>query len=489
MQYLSETLFPSLSGGFVNYYRERLCVTMQLIRRAKDEGLSLRLTFFLMLIISIGITVILLGTTYHTIRSFHALSDATDDYIELQDVASSLLSASDYLTEEAQCYTVTGERRHMDNYFTEAEETRRRERAVQIMEGQMPDSEALKNIKDAMRESEALMAREYYAMMLILTAQGDGNVPAAMRDVALSPEDQALSSEAKRALGAHMLHDDIYYNQKNVIRAHLTDCIDELKAGTHDTQNSMEQNMHADLMWMTILIICQSLGIVLMLWLTTSLGINPLLKAVEHIKHDQSLPIMGAHEFRYLAGTYNKMYVAYKKSIENLSFKASHDELTGVYNRAGYDLIKRSVDLSTTAFLLFDADRFKQINDQNGHEVGDQILMRIATALKQNFRSDDYICRIGGDEFVVLMVHVDKNVRHLIESKVEQINTDLSKGAEGLPPITMSVGVSLCHSTGTAQEMFHEADIALYHVKDHGRNGCCFFEPGMRSVQTEQTRR
>jgi len=107
--------------------------------------------------------------------------------------------------------------------------------------------------------------------------------------------------------------------------------------------------MHRDLIWMTILIVIQSLAIVLLLWVTTSLGINPLLQAVEHIKRDQKLPITGANEFRYLAGTYNNMYTVYKKSIDSLSFKASHDELTGVYNRSGYDLIRHTVDLNSTA--------------------------------------------------------------------------------------------------------------------------------------------
>ena len=459
---------------------------MQLIRKAKDEGLSLRLTFILMLIVSIGITAVLLMTTYHTILSFHALSDATDDYIELQDVASNLLNASDYLTEEVQCYTVMATRQHLDNYFTEAEETRRREHAVEAMESQLPDSGALRNLREAMAESNALMAREYYAMALMLAANNDPNIPPALQSVALTPEDEGLSRYRKQIRAEMLVHDAEYYDQKNAIRAHLNDCISELKTGTHDTQNRMERRMHTDLTWTTILIVCQSLGIILMLWLTTSLGINPLLRAVDHIKQDQSLPIMGAHEFRYLAGTYNKMYVAYKKSIENLSFKASHDELTGVYNRAGYDLIKRSVDLSTTALLLFDADRFKQVNDNNGHQIGDLELQRIARALKQNFRSDDYICRIGGDEFVVLMVHVDQNVRPLIESKVEQINAELSTDAEDLPPITMSVGVAMCSTAPTPQEMFHEADIALYHVKDHGRNGCCFYEPGMRGEPAKQ---
>jgi diguanylate cyclase (GGDEF)-like protein len=217
---------------------------------------------------------------------------------------------------------------------------------------------------------------------------------------------------------------------------------------------------------------------------TTSLGINPLLQAVEHIKRDQELPITGAHEFRYLAGTYNNMYTAYKKSINNLSFKASHDELTGVYNRAGYELIKKSVDLNSTAFLLIDADRFKNVNDLYGHEAGDRMLQKIASTLEQNFRVDDYVCRIGGDQFIVLMVHVQPSVQRLIENKVKQINLDLAEVQDGLPPISVSVGVSLCGQTDNQQDRFNEADVALYYLKEHGRNGCCFYKPGMREHES-----
>ena len=368
----------------------------------------------------------------------------------------------------------------MENYFTEAEVTRRRDTAIETMEARLPDSDALESLKNAMKESVALMDREYYAMTLMLLAQGDDDIPEAMKDVVITAEDLALIPEEKEKLAREMMHDDGYYDQKNMIRANLSQCIEELKAGTYGTQSLMEKKMHSDLVWMTVLIVVQSLAIVLLLWVTTSLGINPLIKAVEHIKRDQKLPITGANEFRYLAGTYNNMYTVYKKSIDNLSFKASHDELTGVYNRSGYDLIRDSVDLSTTAFLLFDADRFKRINDDYGHEVGDDILKKIGRILMYNFRSDDYVCRIGGDEFMVLMIHVTENVRHLIESKVLQINKELTETEDGLPPVTLSVGVAMNRDAKNPQELFHDADVALYYVKEHGRNGCCFYEPELR---------
>ena len=453
---------------------------MQWMKKMKEKGLSLRLTFLLMLVVSLAITVSLLYTNYRTIKSFHGLSDAMDTYIDLQEAADSLLKASDYLTEQAQCYTVIGDRRHLDGYINETENVRRREQAIERMEKTLPNSDALKALKGAMAESVYLMKREYYAMSLVLSAQGDQDIPAPLADVKLSEGDLALSPEKKMERARVMMHDSGYYDSKELIRSRLDECIDDLKNGTHSTQDKMEKRMRTDLVWMTILIALQTFSLILLSWVTTSLGINPLLQAVDHIKLDQELPITGANEFRYLAGTYNTMYNAYKRSIDNLSFKASHDELTGVYNRAGYDLIRKSVDSATTAFLLIDADNFKTINDQYGHEVGDKVLQKIAATLKQNFRSDDYVCRIGGDEFVVMMVHVNKDVKRLIESKIKQINADLADTSDGLPPVSVSVGISLCNANESSQEMFHEADIALYYVKDHGRSSCCFYGPGMK---------
>ncbi len=267
-------------------------------------------------------------------------------------------------------------------------------------------------------------------------------------------------------LARQMMHDISYYESKDEIRSNLTRCIDELKTETRQTKNTLQEEMSMGLTRATALAIAQSVAIAILLLAATGLGINPLLQAAENIRHNQKLPVTGANEFRYLAAAYNNMYTAYKKSIDNLSFKASHDELTGVYNRSGYDLLKDSVDLSTTAFLLFDTDKFKQINDDHGHEAGDQVLQKVANVLLSNFRVGDYVCRIGGDEFVVLMVHAGKDIRRLIENKVMQVNKELSDTTDGLPPVSVSVGVAICEDADSPQALFHNSDIALYYVKE-----------------------
>lgn len=451
-----------------------------------EKGLSLKTTSIIMMIVSLVITAALLITAFRTFQSFRNMEASTDDFILMEEAAGELMSASDYLTEEVQCYTVLGDRIHLENYFTEAEVTRRREHAISVMEEAMPDSPALAELKKGMAESLSLMDREYYAMRLMLEAQNDTDMPDVLKNVSLTEADSALPPAEKILLAQRMVHDKAYSAQKTQIRSNMTECINALKSGTHGTQQETEDRANRDLIWMVALIFIQSAAMIAMMWVTTHLGVNPVLSAVDHIRNDQQLPIVGASEFRYLAGTYNVMYNAYKKSIANLSFKASHDELTGAYNRAGFDLIKTSLDMSSTAMLLFDADQFKGVNDHFGHEAGDEVLKKIAAVLKKNFRSDDYICRIGGDEFVVFMVHTAGDPKELIARKVFKINQELQREEDGQPPVTMSVGVSFCPNGEDPSEMFRQADMALYYVKEHGRDGCCFYSEKLKDKQAPQ---
>ncbi|MBR0409797.1 MAG: diguanylate cyclase [Eubacterium sp.] len=157
----------------------------------------------------------------------------------------------------------------------------------------------------------------------------------------------------------------------------------------------------------------------------------------------------------------------YKENVKRLSYKALHDELTGVYNRTAYDMRVKKMDFSTTCLLMADADDFKQINDTYGHETGDRVLIRIADTLKKHFRADDRICRVGGDEFVVLMHHIQKEHSMLIESKIKRINEDLSTWVDDIPPISVSVGYA--HGSDVSEPdpaaLMKLADQAMYKSK------------------------
>ena len=149
----------------------------------------------------------------------------------------------------------------------------------------------------------------------------------------------------------------------------MQESLKELERLTYNNQDAAMKLLQGHIIHVCIMSIIQTAVILFLIILTSHLGIKPVLKAVEKIKDDDPIPEIGANEFRYLAQTYNKMYAIYKGSLERLNFKASHDELTGAYNRSGYDLLLSSVDMSNTHLLLFDLDNFKGINDTFGHEI------------------------------------------------------------------------------------------------------------------------
>lgn len=258
----------------------------------------------------------------------------------------------------------------------------------------------------------------------------------------------------------------------------MQECLQEIEELTRGIESAELDELQSDLRMVRVIILLLVATILSMVWLTARLGINPVLRAVDRIKADSPIPEVGANEFRYLAQEYNKMYTAYKSSIERLNFKASHDALTGVYNRAGYELLLSSVDLSNTYMLLFDVDDFKSVNDTCGHEVGDQALIKLASVLKSNFRSDDHICRIGGDEFVVFMVHANGLQQELISTKIDRINDQLKHSDEKVPNFSVSVGVAYGADADDAESLFERADEAMYQSKKDGKQTYTFYQKG-----------
>ena len=168
---------------------------------------------------------------------------------------------------------------------------------------------------------------------------------------------------------------------------------------------------------------------------------------------------------------------SYRKTVDSLNYKASHDDLTGVMNRAGYDILLSSLELDKMFLVLIDADDFKSINDNYGHETGDRILVKIAEALKRNFRKTDSICRMGGDEFVVIMPRGENDLHPLIAAAVDEVNRELSDVSDGLPPISVSAGVSDGSLVRDRVTLFEYADRAMYECKREGKNGYRFYSP------------
>ena len=156
---------------------------------------------------------------------------------------------------------------------------------------------------------------------------------------------------------------------------------------------------------------------------------------------------------------------------------AQKDPLTGVYNRGALDeALHREIGYSrrqsgNLSLVILDIDRFKNINDDYGHIIGDCVLKAVAASIQDCMRSADQLFRYGGEEFVVLMRDTDARGACLLAERIR-------KAVEGLPchcsgadiPVTISAGVSTLRADDTAHSLFDQADQALYLAKQQGRN-------------------
>ena len=439
------------------------------------EGVSLRKIHNWLIVIALILSCLLIYSTYRLTNSFMHVKNASEENIALGNAVHDLMDASDYLTEMVQRFAITGDPRFMQQYYFEAFASKRREQALAELQKDQNATEVLEHLREAMRHSVKLMDREYYAMRLVIEAKGIKEYPDMLKGVALHSEDTALSPEEKMHLAAEMVLGEEYYAQKNRIRTEVQKCVRLVEKMTEKAQTEAMVSYQIELNLARAGIVLNILAIVFVVWLTSSLGINPILHAVDQIKADSPIQETGANEFRYLAKAYNNLYSVYKKSIEHLNFKASHDELTGAYNRAGFDLLLSGLDMNSTYMMIFDVDDFKVVNDTWGHDVGDRVLQKLVQILKSSFRSDDYVCRIGGDEFAVFMVHSNETQNKLIERKIEQINEELENTEDGLPPFSVSVGIAHGSQAADAEALFKKGDEALYASKKRGKHTHTFY--------------
>ena len=173
---------------------------------------------------------------------------------------------------------------------------------------------------------------------------------------------------------------------------------------------------------------------------------------------------------------------ALEKRLENL---ASFDDLTGLYNRRVFELeltkaLARSDRNSSTLALLFvDLDGFKEINDRQGHEAGDQVLKDVATRMTELFRQSDTVGRIGGDEFTVIMegLVTRENTEKVVGKLLLALRDPYILPNGAAAQLSASIGIAFAPTDAkTIQQLFSMADKAMYKAKQQGKNQFVFTE-------------
>jgi len=159
----------------------------------------------------------------------------------------------------------------------------------------------------------------------------------------------------------------------------------------------------------------------------------------------------------------------YKKKLEELTIT---DPLTGIKNRRYFiDALDAEIERAkrykhNLSLIMFDIDHFKLVNDQHGHDVGDEVLKEYTKLISSELRKNDAFCRIGGEEFIVILPHVKLSFAVMVAEKLRKSVEEYKK----VLPITMSFGVVEYNFNEDKDELFKRVDNALYEAKESGRN-------------------
>lgn len=170
-----------------------------------------------------------------------------------------------------------------------------------------------------------------------------------------------------------------------------------------------------------------------------------------------------------------------KKISEELTNRAERDLLTGLYNKeTTRELIEEELKRhpeAAAALIVMDLDNFKQINDEQGHFKGDEVLTEVAAKLSAQFRTSDIIGRIGGDEFAVFLSNIPSREFACEKGKrIVQVMQEIETGREQSVLLSCSIGIALAPAQGRCFDaLYRKADKALYTAKNQGKNQSCIY--------------
>jgi diguanylate cyclase (GGDEF)-like protein/PAS domain S-box-containing protein len=203
--------------------------------------------------------------------------------------------------------------------------------------------------------------------------------------------------------------------------------------------------------------------------------------------HDQQGVLMGWRGI--VRDTSEQM--AYQNQLIDMAYR---DPLTDLGNRKAFvEQLQSSLELmqrkqQTLALLYLDLDRFKQVNDHYGHDVGDALLISIAERLRNSLRQPDWAYRLGGDEFTILLPEADRNAAmKLAERLLHNLSQPFTHGDIVINFVTPSIGIALYPEHAQyAEGLIKAADIAMYEAKEQ-RNRACVYQPAELSPPAQNS--
>jgi len=173
-----------------------------------------------------------------------------------------------------------------------------------------------------------------------------------------------------------------------------------------------------------------------------------------------------------------------ERTTDALREIATHDGLTGLFNRQQFQILGEAEWQRARRYgrqlsmLMLDIDLFKRVNDEHGHDVGDEVIQKVAKTCRGQIRNADVAARLGGEEFGIMLPETEWKSACILAERLRQAILDIRVVSKGRPVrVSVSIGVAGAEGLQTLSALIKASDIALYEAKQSGRNRVCSFAP------------
>lgn len=447
------------------------------VRRALHAGIRVSWLNALLILLGLVLSAFIIRSTYRTEDTFRAVFSTTENYMNSQQTTGMLDSLSVEMAAECRSFLSEGDPAHVHAFAAQYSLLNEQLAISETARQNRRHTEADEHLDNALASFRQMNQMELHAMRLVadtlpVPMQA---YPELLQSEPLTAEEQAFSPDQKRAAAEALISSPALTEAKvrmegeisinHRLNSEISSA--ELDAGTvvvHDVVASQKLYAFLFILFAVLAMIVNHL-----------LTIRPIRRSVRSLDRREKIPVHGSFEVRRMAAAYNSLLEENQRKEEALTYTATHDALTDVLNRAAFEEVYHSPDLSGfTGLIIADVDHFKYYNDNHGHDIGDRVLQAVADSIRRHVREGDQVFRIGGDEFVVLLKN--KADEDAIPELVRQINERLSSGAGGIPCLTISAGIAFRSDLEAGEDLFKAADIALLEVKEHGRCGSAVYK-------------